>query len=84
MTALPLTDKEAWTLDSIKSYIAAHGHSPTLESLALLDGVSKVTVFERVNGLQRKGWITRERYKSNSIRVLGKCPTCGAETNSGG
>ncbi len=83
MTPTPLTVREAETLAHLKAYIAAHGHSPTLESLALLDGVSKVTVFERVNGLERKGWITRQRYKSNSIRVLGKCPTCGAQIGGG-
>lgn len=77
ITAKLMTRKEAWTLDSIKKYIAEHGYSPTLESLAILDGVSKITIFERVASLEAKGWITRDKHKARSIRVLAMCPRCG-------
>lgn len=73
----PLTPRQLETLTHLKAHIAAHGHAPTLQTLADLMKVSKVTVFEAVNHLERKGWITREKHKANSIRVLGRCPTCG-------
>jgi SOS-response transcriptional repressor LexA len=65
-----LTQKQSATLDTIKAYIVAHDKSPTLQEIADLMGVSKVTIFEHVTELERKGYIRRDKHAYRNIEVI--------------
>jgi DNA-binding MarR family transcriptional regulator len=43
--------------------------SPTLREIGEALGVSAVRVFEIVSVLERKGWVTRERYARRGVRL---------------
>lgn len=46
-----------------------HGYSPTMQELADEIGVSKVTVFEHVEALIKKGALVREANKARSLSI---------------
>ncbi len=62
-----LTKRQAEVLDFIKRYRKRHGYSPTLEEIGEHFEVNKVTVFEHVSELVRKGYVTRSRAEARSI-----------------
>jgi SOS-response transcriptional repressor LexA len=86
---MPLTRRQGEVLQFIRRYWAEEGLSPTQKEIAAHLGVGKVTVYELVNRLERKGAIKRERCFPRSIQVLAAhgngrqgasvCPHCGAE-----
>jgi repressor LexA len=65
----PLTPKQLRVLTYIRDYQSARGYAPTMQELADEFGVSKVTVFEHISALQRKGLLKRSRHKARSLRL---------------
>jgi len=66
---LPLTPKQLRILIFIRDFIHARGYAPTMQELADEFGVSKVTVFEHIGALQKKGYLRRSRHKARSLRL---------------
>ncbi|MEM0915341.1 MAG: transcriptional repressor LexA [Planctomycetota bacterium] len=64
-----LTPKQLRILTRIRDVRAARGYSPTMQELADELGVSKVTVFEHVEALIKKGALLREANKARSLQV---------------
>ena len=64
-----LTPKQLRVLTYIRDFTNAHGYAPTMQELADEFGVSKVTVFEHISALQRKGCLKRARHKARSLRL---------------
>lgn len=65
-----LTPTQAEVLRLILRYQDKFGMSPTLQELADGRGVSKISTFELVNALQKKGVICRAKHDARSIRVI--------------
>ena len=65
----PLTPKQLRVLTFIRDHIHAHGFAPTMQELGDEFGVSKVTVFEHITALQRKGYLRRSKHKARSLRL---------------
>jgi repressor LexA len=64
-----LTPKQLRVLTFIRDYTHARGYAPTMQELADEFGVSKVTVFEHIAALQKKGYLKRARHKARSLRL---------------
>ncbi len=64
-----LTPKQLHILTRIRDHRTAYGYSPTMQELADELGVSKVTVFEHVEALIRKGALLRQANKARSLAV---------------
>ncbi len=64
-----LTPKQLRILSLIRDWRVRHGYSPTMQELADEIGVSKVTVFEHVEALIKKGALIREPNKARSLSI---------------
>jgi repressor LexA len=64
-----LTPKQLTILTRIRDLRLARGYSPTMQELADELGVSKVTVFEHVEALIKKGALVRKPNKARSLEV---------------
>jgi len=64
-----LTPKQLQILTRIRDLRLARGYSPTMQELADELGVSKVTVFEHVEALIKKGALIRQPNKARSLEV---------------
>ena len=64
-----LTPKQLRVLTFIRDFSSARGYAPTMQELANEFGVSKVTVFEHIAALQKKGYLKRSRHKARSLRL---------------
>jgi len=64
-----LTPKQLRVLTFIRDFTAARGYVPTMQEVADEFGVSKVTVFEHIAALQKKGYLKRSRHKARSLRL---------------
>lgn len=64
-----LTPKQLHLLCRIRDIRIARGYSPTMQEMADELGVSKVTVFERVEALIKKGALLRDALKARSLTV---------------
>ena len=64
-----LTPKQLRILQLIRDHRIAYGYSPTMQELADELGVSKVTVFEHVEALIKKGALRREPNKARSLSL---------------
>jgi len=64
-----LTPKQLRILQLIRDHRIAQGYSPTMQELANELGISKVTVFEHVEALIRKGALKREPNKARSLSI---------------
>lgn len=68
---MSLTKVQEETLFIIKSYIARHGHAPTLSELKKELGLHSLrSVTQRIEALEKKGFIARDRFQHRSIKVL--------------
>lgn len=69
-SALPrLTPKQLRILTLIRDYQRKHGYSPTMQEIAETLGVTKVTVFEHIGGLEKKGLLRRSRHRARSLEL---------------
>jgi len=66
---LNLTPKQLDILTRIRESRLTRGYSPTMQELADELGVSKVTVFEHVEALIKKGALVRQKNKARSLQV---------------
>lgn len=64
-----LTPKQLHILTRIRDLRIARGYSPTMQELADELKVSKVTVFEHVEALIKKGALSRKANKARSLEV---------------
>ncbi len=64
-----LTRKQLDILRFLKRYWQEHALAPTLEEIAEVFGVSKITIHEHLTHLERKGAIRRDKGRSRSIRL---------------
>jgi repressor LexA len=64
-----LTPKQLQILKLIRDSRVRRGFSPTMQEIADELGVSKVTVFEHVEALIRKGALVREANKARSLSI---------------
>ncbi len=64
-----LTPKQLRILQLIRDWRVRRGFSPTMQELANEIGVSKVTVFEHVEALIKKGALIREPNKARSLSI---------------
>lgn len=64
-----LTPKQLKILKLIRDSRVRFGYSPTMQELADELGVSKVTVFEHVEALIKKGALVREPNKARSLSI---------------
>ena len=69
-----LTPRQLDIATRIRDYRIAHGYSPTLQELADSLGVSKVTVFEHVGALVKKGVLVRDANKARSLAIAEDAP----------
>lgn len=65
-----LTSKQIEVLRFFRDYFREHGIAPTLEEAAEAFGVSKITIFEHLGHLEKKGAIRRDRGMSRAVAVL--------------
>ena len=63
------TPKQLRILEAIRDFRVRNGYSPTMQELADQLGVSKVTIFEHVEALERKALILRARNRARSLEV---------------
>ena len=63
------TPKQLRILIAIRDFRVQNGYSPTMQELADQLGVSKVTIFEHVEALERKELILRHRNRARSLEV---------------
>lgn len=64
-----LTPKQLDILIRIRDFRLTRGYSPTMQELADELGVSKVTVFEHVEALIKKGALVRKAHKARSLEI---------------
>ena len=64
-----LTPKQLHILTRVRDMRLTRGYSPTMQELADELGVSKVTVFEHVEALVKKGALLRQRNKARSLEI---------------
>ncbi len=64
-----LTPKQLHILTRIRDFRLTRGYSPTMQELADELDVSKVTIFEHVEALIKKGALRREANKARSLEV---------------
>lgn len=69
MTPMTPTPKQLNILIAIRDFRVRNGYSPTMQELADQLGVSKVTIFEHVEALERKQLILRARNRARSLEV---------------
>ena len=69
-----LTPKQLRIVQLIRAHRLANGYSPTMQELAQELGVSKVTVFEHVEALIKKGALRRKANKARSLSICDDAP----------
>ena len=65
-----LTEKQLCVLRYFRDYRRERGISPTLEEAAEHLGVSKITVYEHLNQLVKKGAVHRDKAKARAVAIL--------------
>jgi len=71
MRRITLTPKQQETLNFIKSFVVRHGVSPAIKDIQSefhLKSLRSVT--QRLESLERKGFIKRDKFKHNGITIL--------------
>ena len=64
------TEKQLRIIEFIQQFRQERGISPTLEEIADNFGVTKITIYEHINQLERKGALKREKFRARSIELL--------------
>ena len=78
-----LTEKQLVLPNFIRDFIEDRGISPTLDEMSQYFGVSKITVYEHVNALEKKGAITKTPNMARSITLVEHKPARAAARPSG-
>jgi repressor LexA len=65
-----LTPRQMEILTLVRDYDRRHGYSPTMQEIGDHLHLTKVTAFEHVRALERKGYLTRGRkHSARSLRI---------------
>ncbi len=64
-----LTPRQLDVLVAIRDYRYLNGVAPTMQELADQLGTSKVTIFEHVGALEKKGLLKRDKHKARSLEI---------------
>jgi repressor LexA len=64
------TEKQLRIMKFIQQFRSDKGISPTMAEIATKLGVTKITVYDHLNQLERKGALKRERFRARSIEPL--------------
>jgi repressor LexA len=67
-----LTPKQLRILTLIRDFQRKNGYSPTMQELADVLDVSKVTVFEHVGALEKKGLLRHSRHRARSLELTSR------------
>jgi len=72
--------KQLQILRLLSEFQREHGYCASLQELADMLGISKVTVYQHVRALEQKGLLTRLRYRARSLQVVadGAVPAVGS------
>ena len=65
-----LTERQLAVLNFIRDYITDKGISPTLDEMSQFFGVSKITIYEHVSALEKKGAIRKTRNMARAIELI--------------
>jgi repressor LexA len=65
-----LTERQLAVLNFIRDFIADKGISPTLDEMSQYFGVSKITIYEHVSALEKKGAIRKTRNMARAIELV--------------
>jgi repressor LexA len=68
--SMNLTPRQLDVIVAVRNYRHLHGMAPTMQELADHLGTSKVTIFEHVGALERKGVIRRDKHKARSLEIV--------------
>ena len=77
-----LTPRQLDVLVAIRDYRYLNGVAPTMQELADQLGTSKVTIFEHVGALEKKGLIRRDKHKARSLEITSDEPLPDEERGS--
>ena len=69
-----LTPRQLDVLVAIRDYRYLNGVAPTMQELADQLGTSKVTIFEHVGALEKKGLLERDKHKARSLKITSDEP----------
>lgn len=65
-----LTPKQAQLAAFIREFVRARGYAPSLDEMAKRFGVSRITIHERLGGLEKRGVLRRAKYQARAIELL--------------
>ncbi|HZM00780.1 MAG TPA: transcriptional repressor LexA [Planctomycetota bacterium] len=65
-----LTERQLAVLNFIRDFISDKGISPTLDEMSQFFGVSKITIYEHVSALEKKGAIRKTRNMARAIELV--------------
>jgi repressor LexA len=65
-----LTEKQLAVLNFIRDFIRDRGISPTLDEMSQYFHVSKITIYEHVSALEKKGALRKTRNLARSIELV--------------
>ena len=74
-----LTPRQLDVIVAIRDYRYLNGVAPTMQELADQLGTSKVTIFEHVGALEKKGLIRRDKHKARSLEITSDEPLPDAD-----
>lgn len=78
----PPTPGQLKVENAIREFQSQWERTPSMQELADELGVSKVTVFEHIKALEKKGRLIRTPHAARSIILVGRCPACGCEVEA--
>jgi repressor LexA len=67
---LYFTEKQLQIINFIKDFIEEKGVSPTLEEIAQFFHVSKITIYEHIAALEKKGALRKSKNRARSIELI--------------
>ncbi len=66
----PYTPRQRSILVFVRDYLREHGVAPTLEEIGRSFGVHRVTIFQHMNALERRGAVRRHPTLARAIEIL--------------
>jgi repressor LexA len=69
-STINLTPKQLRILEVIRDKRHQKGYAPTMQEIATEIGVTKVTIFEHIEALLKKGALRRDPHKARSLAVV--------------
>jgi repressor LexA len=73
-----LTEKQLRIMEFIQQFRAERGIAPTLEELAKSFKVTKITIYDHMKQLEKKGAIKRDKFRARSIEIIVPVEECMA------